>query len=99
MTRAMFSSRKDRVPIFSADGHSSEVEFLETRRGDQIISGVSLHKNWSGRIASIQVAENFAHRDVLVDDVVADYFPQVVWMIFRRAVQPLHRASNQTGLV
>jgi hypothetical protein len=57
----------------------------------------------------IQVAENLAHRDVLTDDIVADFFKRVGWItlpmlllllaidivIFRRALRPLLQASDQ----
>ncbi|MDO8979131.1 MAG: ATP-binding protein [Afipia sp.] len=115
--RVLFSSRKDSVPIFSIENHSTEAAFPETRRGNRIISGNSLHKisgislrkDQGGRTVFIQVAEDLAHRDVLIDDVVANFFPQVAWitlpilllllaidsLIFRRAMQPLLRASDR----
>lgn len=107
--RVLFSSRKDSVPIFSIENQSTEAEFPETRRGNRIISGISLRKDQGGRTVSIQVAEDLAHRDVLIDDVVANFFPQIAWitvpilllllaidsMIFRRALQPLLRASDR----
>jgi hypothetical protein len=42
--RVLFSSLKDRSPIFSADPHSSDVAYLEARHGYAAISGVSLVK-------------------------------------------------------
>jgi signal transduction histidine kinase len=70
---------------------------------------VSLPKEVDGRKVWIQVAENLAHRDVLTDDIVADFFKRVGWItlqtlllllaidiaIFRRALRPLLRASEQ----
>jgi signal transduction histidine kinase len=64
-----------------------------------------------GRAVRIQIAEDLSHRDVLVDDVVANFFRKVGWVtvpilllllatdivIFRRAVQPLLRASERAG--
>ena len=107
--RVLFSSRKDAAPIFPADARSSEVEFLKIRRGTRIISGVSLPQQMNGRAVWIQIAEDLSHRDVLVDDVVANFFRKVGWVtvpilllllatdivIFRRAVQPLLRASER----
>ena len=106
--RVLFSSSKDRSPIFVADPRSSDIAYLETRRGKAAISGVSLLKEVDGRKVWVQVGEDLAHRDVIVDDIVADFFKRVGWItlpmllsllaidivIFRRALRPLLNASE-----
>jgi signal transduction histidine kinase len=106
--RVLFSSLKDRSPIFSADSRSSNVAYLETRRGNAAVSGVSLSKEADGRRVWVQVGEDLAHRDVIIDDIVADFFKRVGWItlpmllfllaidivIFRRALRPLLNASE-----
>ena len=106
--RVLFSSLKDRSPIFSADPRSSDVAYLETRHGNAAVSGVSLVKKMDGRRVWVQVGEDLAHRDVIIDDIVADFFKRVGWitlpmllfllaidiMIFRRALRPLLNASE-----
>jgi len=106
--RVLFSSLKDRSPIFSADPRSFPVAYLETRRGDAAVSGVSLVKEADGRRVWVQVGEDLAHRDVIIDDIVADFFKRVGWItlpmllfllaidivIFRRALRPLLNASE-----
>ena len=106
--RVLFSSLKDRSPIFSADPRSSNVAYLETRRGNAAVSGVSLVKEMDGRSVWVQVGEDLAHRDVIIDDIVADFFKRVGWItlpmllfllaidivIFRRALRPLLNASE-----
>jgi signal transduction histidine kinase len=106
--RVLFSSLKDRSPIFSADPRSSDVAYLETRRGNAAVSGVSLVKEMDGRSVWVQVGEDLAHRDVIIDDIVADFFKRVAWItlpmllfllaidivIFRRALRPLLNASE-----
>lgn len=106
--QVLFSSRKDRSPIFPADPHSLSVTYLETRHSDAAISGVSLMKEMDGRKVWVQVGEDLAHRDVIVDDIVADFFKRVGWItlpmlllllaidivIFRRALRPLLNASE-----
>src|SRR5207245_2046634 len=101
--RVLFSSLKDRSPIFSADPRSSDVAYLETRRGNAAVSGVSLVKEMDGRSVWVQVGEDLAHRDVIIDDIVADFFKRVGWItlpmllfllaidivIFRRALRTL----------
>jgi signal transduction histidine kinase len=106
--RVLFSSSDDRSSIFAADPRSSDIAYLETRRGKAAISGVSLLKEVDGRKVWVQVGEDLAHRDVIVDDVVADFFKRVGWItlpvllsllaidivIFRRALRPLLNASE-----
>jgi signal transduction histidine kinase len=105
----LFSSLDENHPIFPSDAHSSELTFLETRRGEDTISGASVPKEVGDRMLWVQVAENLAHRDVLTDDIVADFFKRVGWItlpmlllllaidivIFRRALLPLLQASDQ----
>src|SRR5262249_16950074 len=104
----LFSSLKDRSSIFSADPRSSDVAYLETRRSNASVSGVSLLKEMDGRRVWVQVGEDLAHRDVIIDDIVADFFKRVGWItlpmllfllaidivIFRRALRPLLNASE-----
>ena len=105
--RVLFSSLKDSSPIFSTDPRSSDVSYLETRRGNAAVSGVSLVKEMDGRSVWVQVGEDLAHRDVIIDDIVADFFKRVGWItlpmllfllaidivIFRRALRPLLNLS------
>ena len=106
--QVLFSSLKDRSPIFSADPRSSNVAYLETRRGNAAVSGVSLSKEADGRRVWVHVGEDLTHRDVIIDDIVADFFKRVGWItlpmllfllaidivIFRRALRPLLNASE-----
>jgi len=106
--RALFSSLKDRSPIFPTDPRASDVTYLESRRGKAAFSGVSLVKQMDGRKVWVQAGEDLAHRDVIVDDIVADFFKRVGWItlpillfllaidivIFRRALRPLLNASE-----
>jgi signal transduction histidine kinase len=106
--RVLFSSLKDQSPIFSTDPRSSDVAYLETRRGTAAVSGVSLLKEMEGRRVWVQVGEDLTHRDVIIDDIVADFFKRVGWItlpmllfllaidivIFRRALRPLLNASE-----
>src|SRR5262249_54980696 len=106
--RELFSSLKDRSPIFSADSRSSEVTYLETTRGTAAVSAASLVQQADGRRVWVQVGEDLTHRDVIIDDIVADFFKRVGWItlpmllfllaidivIFRRALRPLLNASE-----
>ncbi len=105
---ALFSSLKDRAPIFPADPRAPTVQFLETRKGNAAISGASIRRVVGDKTVWIQAAEDLANRDVLIDDIVADFFKNVGWItlpillvllvtdiaIFRRALLPLRKASE-----
>lgn len=107
----IFSSHQERAPLYPIDDVSRPITFFETPtpRGGRTVSGASLKYGIDDRTAWVQVAEDLSHRDVLQDDVVANYFHQVRWItiptlllllaidvvIFRRAVRPLLRASEQ----
>jgi signal transduction histidine kinase len=106
--RVLFSSAKDQAPIFPQDPHASDPAFLETRQGDARLSGVSIARRIDERVVWIEVAEDLAHRDVIIDDIVADFFKRVGWItlpillflllidvvIFRRALRPVLNASE-----
>ncbi len=105
--RVLFSSRKEAKPIFQTNAGTAEVQFFEEQHGGRTVIGASVRKRVGERTIWIQVAEDLAHRDVLVDDVVANFLRSVGWItvpvlllllatdviIFRRAIQPLLRAS------
>jgi signal transduction histidine kinase len=72
------------------------------------IFGISAPIEVAGQKLWIQVSQDLAHRDVLIDDIVADFFARVGWitapilflllaidvLIIRRAMQPVVAASN-----
>jgi signal transduction histidine kinase len=106
--RVLFSSLRDHAVVFPADARSSDVEFLQQRRGDATVSGASIRKSVGGQTVWIQAGEDLANRDVLIDDIVADFYRNVGWItlpillvllvadiaIFRRALRPLRQASE-----
>jgi signal transduction histidine kinase len=106
--RVLFSSLKDQSPVFAQDPRAPGVAFMQTRQGNVAMSGVSLEKEIAGRTVRVQVGEDLAHRDVIIDDIVTDFFKRVGWItlpillfllaidivIFRRALRPLLNASE-----
>jgi signal transduction histidine kinase len=106
--RVLFSSLKDKVALFPTDARTSDVEFLQQRRGDATVSGASIKKTVGAQTVWIQAGEDLANRDVLIDDIVADFYKNVGWItlpillvlliadiaIFRRALRPLRQASE-----
>ncbi len=106
--RVLFSSLRDNAALFPADARSSDVEFLQQRFGEATVSGASVRKTVGGQSVWIQAGEDLANRDVLIDDIVADFYRDVGWItlpillvlliadiaIFRRALRPLREASE-----
>jgi signal transduction histidine kinase len=106
--RVLFSSLRKKAALFPADARSSAVEFLQQRLGEATVSGASVRKTVGGQTVWIQAGEDLANRDVLIDDIVADFYKNVGWItlpillvlliadiaIFRRALRPLRQASE-----
>ncbi len=106
--KTLFSSSKERTPIFPTDPSAAAVRFHEIQKVDAVISGASIRRVIGNQAVWIQAAEDLANRDVLIDDIVADFFKKVGWItlpillvllvidiaIFRRALLPLRQASE-----
>jgi signal transduction histidine kinase len=107
--RVLFSSRADRAPIFPPETSSSTPAFHDATSQNSIISGASVRKEINGQTVWVRVAEDMAHRDVIIDDIVTNFFRHVGWItipilllllatdivIFRRAIIPLLTASQE----
>ncbi|HLX16381.1 MAG TPA: ATP-binding protein, partial [Bradyrhizobium sp.] len=106
--KTLFSSLKDKAPVFPTDPRTSAVQFLETHIGEAAISGASIRRTIGDKTVWVQAAEDLANRDVLIDDIVDDFYKHVGWItlpillvllvtdiaIFRRALLPLRQASE-----
>jgi signal transduction histidine kinase len=106
--KTVFSSLPDKAPVFAADPRAATVQFLERRIGEAAISGASVRRIIGGRTVWVQAAEDLANSDVLIDDIVDDFYKHVGWItlpilllllvidiaIFRRALLPLRQASE-----
>ncbi|WGR92561.1 HAMP domain-containing histidine kinase [Bradyrhizobium sp. ISRA443] len=101
-----------RYDIYDGDGHilfSSHSGSPSKQTSSDKIAGASVIRNVGGETVRIHVAEDLSHRDVITDDIVANFFRRVGWItipilllllatdivIFRRAVAPLVRASDE----
>jgi signal transduction histidine kinase len=106
--RVLFSSLKDHAALFPADARAGAIQFLQQRRGNATVSGASIRRSVGGQTVWIQTGEDLANRDVLIDDIVADFYKKVGWItlpillvllvadiaIFSRALWPLRQASE-----
>ncbi|KWV50894.1 histidine kinase [Bradyrhizobium macuxiense] len=101
-----------RYDIYDADGRilfSSHSGSPSKQTSSDMIAGASVMRTIGGETVRIHVAEDLSHRDVITDDIVANFFRRVGWitipilllllaidiLIFRRAVAPLVRASDE----
>lgn len=83
----------------------------ESPRSSETISGADVTRIIDGKTVRVQVAEDLAHRDVIIDDIVSNFFRRVGWItipillillatdiiIFRRAIAPLLKASEEAS--
>lgn len=109
--KILFSSRKGLRAVFPPEQPSEESTFQDTVEDSSLISGATLHTDINGREVWVQVGEDMSHRDVLIDDIVGNFFVRVGWItlpilvllfvadvvIFRGAMRPLFRASNKAA--
>jgi signal transduction histidine kinase len=111
--RVLFSSRSDGGPLFTPDEQSVSDWFVRRRSTGAVLFGVSVPRPIGERMYFIQVGQDLAHRDVIIDDVVASFFPRVAWitfpillmlllidiLIFRRALDPVREASTTAAAI
>src|SRR5262249_22132787 len=76
----LFSSLADRISIFRELSHAPTEFFTEFKRAKATMFGASFPKDIRGRAIRIQVAQDLDHRDVLIDDIVAEFFKRVGWI-------------------
>jgi signal transduction histidine kinase len=105
--RVLFSSLAEDRAITRVRPKEQPFEYFELNRQGSNIFGVTMTADVKGQSLTIQVSEDVAHRDVLIDDIVAQFFTRVGWItapillilliidvvIFRRALRPIIAAS------
>ena len=106
--QVLFSSTRGRSGIFPETRLRPTAVFFQWRRGTAQLYGGTIPEVVAGRPVWVQIAQDLAHRDVLIDDIVADFFYRVGWItvpilllllaidivIFHRALRPVLRASE-----
>lgn len=103
----LFSSLSGRRPIVDLRPGKQPFEYFTRRSDGADLYGVMITAEIGGREVLVQVAQDLAHRDVLIDDIVDQFFARVGWVtapilllllaidvaIFRRAMKPIVAAS------
>src|SRR5262249_18817985 len=77
----LFSTLDQSAPLFPPEANSAEGATLQAWHGSAMMSGASVRAEIADQPVWVQVGENLEHRDVLIDDVVADFFRRVGWVI------------------
>jgi signal transduction histidine kinase len=105
--RVLFSSLAGDRAIGLKRPGDKPFEYSALHRDGADIYGASVTADVGGQPLIVQVSEDLAHRDVLIDDIVAGFFTRVGWItapillilliidvaIFRRALRPIIAAS------
>jgi len=105
--RVLFSSLSGNRAITRTRPLTTPFEYFAQHRDNTDIYGVTVTADIGGQPLMVQVSEDLAHRDVLIDDIVAEFFTRVGWItapilllllvidviIFRRVLRPIIAAS------
>jgi len=78
--RVLFSSLSSQAPLTERDPLRGDAFYFYRKRDAKDIAGASVPFTIDGNRIWIQTAEDLAHRDVQIDDVVAEFFPRVGWI-------------------
>lgn len=104
----LFSSLSRDEPLFRTDTWRDTPTYFERDAGQARLFGASVPVTVGGEALWVQISQDQAHRDVLIDDIVAEFLPHVAWVImpilavllgidlaiFGRALRPLEAASR-----
>ena len=75
--RVLFSSRPDGAALFAHDDQAVRDWYVRRRTTGATLFGVSVARAVGEHMYFVQVGQDLAHRDVIIDDVVAQFFPRV----------------------
>jgi signal transduction histidine kinase len=109
----LFSSRPDGRALFASDTNSIRDWFVRRRSTGGLLFGVNVARAVGDRMYYIQIGQDLAHRDVIIDDIVTAFIPRVAWitfpillvlliidiLIFRRALDPVRQASTTAAAI
>ncbi|HSI01678.1 MAG TPA: two-component sensor histidine kinase, partial [Reyranella sp.] len=111
--RVLFSSRSDGAALFALDESAVRDWYVRRRSTGALLFGVSVARPIGDHMYFVQIGQDLAHRDVIIDDVVAQFLPRVAWItfpillllllidivIFRRALDTVRDASTTAASI
>lgn len=77
----IYSSLPNARPFLRATPQNSGPAFFHQKRGTSAYYGMNMPVTREGRFALIQVGQNLANPDVIIDDVVARFLEQIAWLV------------------
>jgi signal transduction histidine kinase len=106
--QVLFSSGEHGAPLFRSDPRRDAPSYFERDVGGARLFGASVPAQLGSTTLWVQISQDQAHRDVLIDDIVAEFLPHVAWVvipilavllgidlvIFGRTLRPLEAASR-----
>ena len=109
----LFASRPGDAPLSATKDPLRSDSFERRRSRGMVLFGVNVPRAIGDHLYWIQVGQDLAHRDVIVDDIVASFFSRVAWItfpillllllidivIFRRALDPVRAASETAASI
>jgi signal transduction histidine kinase len=109
--RAVAASQ--RHPILHKTRYDPAPQFFERVRGSTIYYGATIPERVGGRTVSVDIGQDGAHPDVIVDDIVADFLRRVGWftipilvvvfaidvIVIRQALSPIRQASAEARAI
>jgi signal transduction histidine kinase len=107
----LFSSVEGMAPVADLGRPQKHARFFQRKVGAKTLYGAIFPERIADRNLWVEVSEDLEHRDVLIDDIVADFFGDVGWVtipilvalliidivIFRRALTPVVEASSRAA--
>lgn len=105
----LLGSRPHNDTLFPGDPRRDSPSFFQRALGASQMFGASVPYRFGNHTVWVQVWEDQEHRDVLIDDIVAEFLPHVAWVIlpvlalllgidlaiFGRTLRPLEEASRR----
>jgi signal transduction histidine kinase len=105
--QVLFSTAEHEEPLFHSGPRQDRPVYFERDVGQSRLFGASVPVAIDGQQLWVQISQDQAHRDVLIDDIVTEFLPHVAWvvvpillallgvdlLIFRKALHPLDEAS------
>src|SRR5262249_34879244 len=111
--QVLFSNYQTDPPLFRHDPHSQQPTYFAGDEGQARLFGASIPVTVDDATLWLHITQDQAHRDVLIDDIVAPFLPLTTLvvvpillalvgagrLIFGRALEPLTRASRLAQLI
>jgi signal transduction histidine kinase len=100
-------------PILHKASYQSAPRFFERVRGNTVYYGATIPERVGTRTVYVDIGQDGAHPDVIVDDVVADFLRRVGWftipilivvfaidvIVIRQALSPIRHASAEARAI